>query len=235
MGNKNTPKGINERFKEFLGLVVLAIIILFVIVRLIIEFITNYVIPAVIGLFLIILGLVVTVLLIRVFTHLFSRLTLEKRFRRKRGGLNEKVSQLDAYVSSAEQRIPALLATERSAVEAGVKDRKAKKEELLAERRDIATVLADHLEDRLDRVKGSRESLRRKLNGHGNDKLTEKLKRRNEEASALENEINILWTEYRAVPDPAFERKRRKYPWISAFDRFVASRFNGKHPQGKGY
>lgn len=228
MGNKSTSNGINDRFKEFLGLVVLAIVIIWVILYLIYKLITEILIPILIGLFFIALGLALTTLLIRVLAHLFAYLTLERRCRTKLAALGEKISQLDAYISSAGQRIADMPISERLAAERELRQRDVKYAELQAQKRNVATALADHLSDKLDGVDRSRQRLSRKLDKHESDKLRDKLKRKDEKASLLGAEIERLKNKYYVEPDPAFERKERKYPWISAFDRFVASRFNGR-------
>ncbi len=231
MGNKNSSNGINDKVKEFLATIVVAIIVIYIILYLIYKFITEILIPILIGLFLIALALILTILLVRVLAHLFSYLTLEKRCGRKISDLSEKVSQLDAYISAAGQRIPDLSARQRSAAEAELRERDITLEALKIKRRNIATALADHLADKLDGVNRSRNKILRKIDRHESDKLKQKLEKKDEKVSILEAEIERLKIEYYIEPDPAFERKERKYPIISGFDRLVSSLFNRERDQ----
>lgn len=227
----NTPNGINDRFKEFLGLIVVGIVVIWIALSLIYKLITDVLIPILVGLLIIALVLGLATLLARGFAHLFAYLTLEKRCRRKIAGLNEKISQLEGYISDAGQRIPGLPPHQKSAAQVELRKREGTREALETERRNIATALADHLSDKLDGVNHTRDKLSRKIESGGGDKLRRKLEEADEEASLLREEIEGLKTDYYAEPDPAFERKERKYPIISAFDRFVFSFVNRGMPQ----
>lgn len=218
MANKNSSKGFNDKANEFLGIIVFAMILVAIILYIVYKFITEILIPVLIVLFFAGVALIGTVLLVRILAHLFAYLTLEKRCRRKIAVLSENISQLDEYLSATIQR--------GLAGDAELQRRSVRREELIAQRQNAATALADHLADKLDKVNRSQSRLSRKVARHANDKLLQKLERKNNEAALLEVEIERLKSEYDIEPDPAFERKERKYPRLSSFDRFVSSRFN---------
>jgi hypothetical protein len=226
MSDKNSSKSFSDKSNEFFGAIVFGIIVIAIVLYIIYKLIVEIIIPVLIVVFLVAVAFVLAVVLVRVLAHLFAYLTLENRCRRKLATLSEKVSQLDAYVSTAEERISDWPSQRRHAVEAELQQLATKREKMNDQIQNTATALADHLADKLDGINKSRTKILRKIDRGGSEKLSRKLEKREGEASLLEAEIERLRTEYYIEPDPAFERKVRKYPTLSKFDRFVASRFN---------
>jgi DNA anti-recombination protein RmuC len=100
------------------------------------------------------------------------------------------------------------------------------REELIVQVQNTATALADHLADKLDAVNRSRNKTLRKIQRRPSDKLNQKHEKEDKKAAPLVSELERLKLDYYIEADPAFKRKERKYPLISAFDSYVSSLFN---------
>jgi hypothetical protein len=226
MSNQNASKDLNDQIKEFLGLIVLAIIVIFVVLFLIYKFITEILIPILIGLFLLALGLVLTIISVRVLAHLFAYFTLEKRCRRKLAALTGKVSQLDESEATMVERMSTWPDQRQFTAKAELGRLGIARDELNNQIQNTATALADHLADKLDAVNRSRNKTLRKIQRRPSDKLNQKQEKEDKKAAHFVSELERLELEYYIEPDPAFKRKERKYPLISAFDSYVSSLFN---------
>lgn len=222
MGNKNSSKGLNDRINDFTGAVVAMFVAICIILYIIYKFITEVLIPFLIGVFLIAVALVLTIFLARLLVQLIAYLTLERRCRRRIAALSKNLSQLRANDFDTRQRIAGWPDAQRLSAEASLRQRAETASELTAQRQNAAIALADHLADRLARVDKARRRASRKLTADVSDKLNRKLDKKNGEAALLGLRIDRLRNRYYIEPDPAFERKRRKYPAISEFDRFVS-------------
>jgi hypothetical protein len=210
-------KSFNEQAKGFLGIVVAAIVLIFIVVKIIYWVVTEYVIPFLIGLFLFGLALLLGIILVRLFAKLVAYLTLRRRRRQQIASLSEEISQLEKHVLVTNKRGIADGARLRSL---GITGR-----EKYAEQQNAATALADHLQNELDGLNKARARIERKIERRASDKLSRKLEKVNRRTVPLETEIEQLKNNHDIEPDPAFKRKERMYPMISGFDSFISSRF----------
>ncbi len=215
-------KSLADDIRNLVGAIIIAFFVIAIVLYAIVKFITEILLPLLVGLFLIVVAVVLIVISGRLLAHLIAYLTLRKRARRKIVALSKKIFQLNVTDSTLRKQMSAWPSDHVHAIKSDLHRHATTREELEAKRKNVATALANHLANRLDKVNRSQRRLRAKTAAGVSNELSEKLVKKNRKAALLEIRINRLKARYHIEPDPAFERGERMYPMIKGFDRVIS-------------
>lgn len=204
------PKSLADKISELAGAIVGLFLAVVCVISVIYKFIVEYVIPFLINLFLIALGIILTVLIFRILIGLFLYLKLERGCRKKIAKLRkeeaeqreqwERISRCDTQITSGTepQQLKLTERQQKKMEENYDRIRKLLHNEVMK--------LLDHLGDK--HIKASNSTRVKKIN----------------KADRLKREMEKLIDKYTVVIDPVSERKKRKYPCLYKIDRFFLTR-----------